>query len=349
VGNEASKRCRSLASGLVAIALVGVGGASAQGDPAQEAAAHEAAAREAAAHEAAARPHDRETSAVEAPGERQSEPSPAKAPTSPRSPPEESGAGEPAHDHRAMLAAHPDAPWVTVAWRGQLRGTVAADIRPLFPARRGFTVRILPLIELHNARGSDEPLPNEAWRGKLALEAGWLWSAASTAARQRLHVAIALAHESDHNTARAEPDVDPTALQLNELSLRVVWTVATRAVVLRSRADLRGLAISCTDLSSSCSNFEGAASFGADADVVLDFAPSMNGAWFPFVSTHGGGIVPNGDLVPEWRLVLHAGVYTRGSSGVWALYGLGLVGHDVGIDRADRVARFGGGIRWSPP
>ena len=72
----------------------------------------------------------------------------------------------------------------------------------------------------------------------------------------------------------------------------------------------------------------------------------VQGRWYFFLSAHGGGIVPVGDVIQELRAALHAGFYSRTAVGLWQFFALGFFGNDVGIDRETIVYQGGAGVRW---
>lgn len=245
------------------------------------------------------------------------------------------------------LSASPDAPQMAFFWSGHLRARLSARI-PLLGGLQepGFWVALLPLVELQNQDGSDQALPNENWRGRASLQGGWTWG--ENVAEPRYTLGLAVEHESDHATDReGAPGV---SLQLNDLALLgSVQRPRPRLVV---RLDLEAVAyvISCTNIEATCRDFEGSASFGGGADLALDAggAEPVRGKWYVFGSVHGGGIVPNGDVIRELRTALNFGVWTRTRFGLWQIYALGFFGNEVGIDRGDTVVQGGVGVRWVP-
>ncbi|MFH1016729.1 MAG: hypothetical protein V1798_00945 [Pseudomonadota bacterium] len=74
-------------------------------------------------------------------------------------------------DARA-LSANPDSPSTGLVWRHNYRTKVSVAI-PVVGADekpRGFLLRLLPLLELHNPRGFDQDIPHRAWRGRVGFE-----------------------------------------------------------------------------------------------------------------------------------------------------------------------------------
>jgi hypothetical protein len=245
------------------------------------------------------------------------------------------------------LSASPDAPQIAFFWSGHLRARLSARIPFIGGLQEpGFSMALLPLIELQNQDGSDQALPNENWRGRLSLQGAWTWGDDASAPRYSLGGAIE--HESDHATARADaPDV---SLQLNDVAL--LGAVQIPKPRLMIRLDMQGVTyvISCTNIESACRDFEGSTSFGGIADLMLDAggARPVKGKWYIFGSVHGAGIVPNGDMVRELRTSLNFGVWTRSRLGMWQFYALGFFGNEVGIDRGNTVTQGGVGVRWVP-
>ena len=85
-------------------------------------------------------------------------------------------------------------------------------------------------------------------------------------------------------------------------------------------------------------------------DLTLDAggAEPIRGKWYVFGSAHGGGIVPNGDVIRELRTGVNLGVWTRTRFGLWQIYALGFLGNEVGINRGDAVVQGRVGVRWVP-
>jgi hypothetical protein len=247
-----------------------------------------------------------------------------------------------------VLLAHPEAPVTSVGWRGQVRGTVALRIPVIDPvAHHGIGLAIEPLVELHNEVGSDQPLPNENWRGRLAIATWWERRHEDRSLRHG-YLGLAVQHESDHQTARSGAGVD--ALQLNDLTIRGGMTLAPRAWGVHVRAEARVLAISCTRVASGCRDFHGSASAGGAVDVAFDLGANVSEPtrWYFVSALHLGGIVAHRAIVGEGRAILQAGFWKQTPFGRWQLVGLVWLGHDVGFDRARSVTQAGAAIRWAP-
>ena len=114
------------------------------------------------------------------------------------------------------LSASPDAPQLAFYWSGHLRARLSARIPFIGGLQEpGFSMALLPLVELQNQDGSDQALPNENWRGRLSVQGAWTWGDEPDLPRFSLGGAVE--HESDHATARTDaPDV---SLQLNDVAL----------------------------------------------------------------------------------------------------------------------------------
>jgi len=245
------------------------------------------------------------------------------------------------------LSASPDAAQIAFFWSGHLRGRLSARIPFIGGLQEpGFSMALLPLIELQNEDGSDQALPNENWRGRLSLQGAWTWG--EDPAAPRFSLGGAIEHESDHATARTDaPDV---SLQLNDVA--VLGAVQVPKPHLMIRLDMQAVTyvISCTDINAACVDFAGSTSFGGIVDLVLDAggARPVKGKWYLFGSVNGAGIVPNGNMIRELRTSLNFGVWSRSRLGMWQFYALGFFGNDVGIDRANTVTQGGVGVRWVP-
>lgn len=246
-----------------------------------------------------------------------------------------------------LLSAHPERDVAAVYYRGAMRGVVALRVPLLSPERHGgFGLRVLPLIELHNDPGSTQPLPNQNWRGRLALAS--VFERAYTArVLHRVDAALLVQHESDHETART--GVGDDALQLNDLAMRGGVELAFGESVLRFGGEGRVFAISCTRVELGCENFRGSSSVGASLDVVFD----MGGAAEPpagfrfFAALHAGGILGRGELAAEGRGILQLGARVRAETGLFQLFLVGLAGNEVGFDRTQRVLQGGGGVGYA--
>lgn len=245
-----------------------------------------------------------------------------------------------------LLSANPDTPGVTFVWRGQLRGTLGVRV-PIVgkPQQPRFSMAIVPLIELYNQTGSSVLLPNEGWRGQLGIQAGWLWGELPTGRRYVLGGLVR--HESDHATDRA--DAPGAALQFNEVTIIGAVQLPQPRMMVRVEARARALVSSCTDIETVCSGLKGNASFGAEADLMLDAggAEPIRKRWYFFSSVHAGAVVPHRQVIRELRTTLHVGVFVPVKFGVWQLFALGFFGNDIGIYRGNVVYQGGAGVRWT--
>jgi len=245
------------------------------------------------------------------------------------------------------LSASPDAPQIAFYWSGHLRGRLSARIPFVGGLQEpGFSMALLPLIELQNQDGSDQALPNENWRGRLSVQGGWTWGDDPWAPRFSLGGAIE--HESDHATAAA--DAPDNSLQLNDVALLGAAQVPKPRLMIRIDTQAVTYVISCTNIDADCEDFSGSSSFGGILDLMLDAggARPLMGKWYVFGSVHGAGLIPNGDLIRELRTSLNFGVWTRSRLGMWQFYALGFFGNEVGINRGDTVTQGGVGVRWVP-
>jgi len=245
------------------------------------------------------------------------------------------------------LSASPDAPQIAFFWSGHLRARLSARIPFIGGLQEpGYSMALLPLIELQNQDGSDQALPNENWRGRLSLQGAWTWG--EDPAAPRFSLGGAIEHESDHASARTDaPDV---SLQLNDVALLGAAQIPKPRLMIRTDMQAVTYVISCTNIQAACVDFAGSTSFGGVVDLVLDAggARPVKGNWYVFGSVNGAGIVPNGDIIRELRTSLNFGVWSRSRLGMWQFYALGFFGNDVGIDRANTVTQGGVGVRWVP-
>jgi hypothetical protein len=238
--------------------------------------------------------------------------------------------------------ADPNAPAFGLSYRGSVRAQLGAAL-PLWvsPDRFGGFVLLSPFVELHEPEHSPQVLPSEYWRARAALAGGVFW-----AGDQSLYtLALALEHESDHETAHAYSQ--PGFLAQNALALPASSHVAWADVLLRVAPTLRVYVLSCTRDRSTCKNFAGDSSFGAQLDVALEAPGFALVELVPFVSASGFGVLSHAAVRGESHLEAHLGLLHTSRFLLMQLYAVGYFGNDVGITRANRVVQFGVGTRLS--
>jgi hypothetical protein len=256
------------------------------------------------------------------------------------------------HDAR-LLSAAPDAPITSFGWRGAVRTKVSIPISIVGGQEkaRGFLLRLLPLIELHNALDSPQFIPHEQWRGRLGIEGGWRWQLGLRApADSALSLALGVEHESDHQT-RPYAARSYEAVVLNDVVVRGELTTRLGGVGLTGALIERVHFLTCTTAASSCASGDrGSASFETGLEAVADWDGLQLGEQRlrPYAALALSWLLENDRARRERRLALRAGICLRhAASGLWQLYFQLLAGNDVGIERDEEVLHVGGGIAWS--
>jgi hypothetical protein len=241
------------------------------------------------------------------------------------------------------LSASLDNPASGFGWRDGTRGQLGVALPLLGEAAEVPRFEVLPAIELHNSASPESQIPNELWRGRVAL-AGWLPVGAGS--KRRTELGLGLEHESDHETARWDAETE-AFLSLNAVTLMSAYHYAFTGVRLWAETRLRLLVRSCTVLGA-CTGFDGSTASGGEANLSVDAASAWHGV-VPFLSVSASGILGRGVVMDEARLVLNAGLWTQGSRGShWQFFGTALIGNEVGLFRAERVHTLGAALRWTP-
>ena len=105
--------------------------------------------------------------------------------------------------------------------------------------------------------------------------------------------------------------------------------------------------VSCTTARSQCENFRGDTSFGGQAQGALDVARLRFWRFVPFAAASVTGIVANGLVAAERRLLGRLGVYAQLGDSSLALFVLGSLGNDVGIVRLRTLNVVGAGLSFA--
>gem|GEM_PF-2011665 len=244
------------------------------------------------------------------------------------------------------LDPSPESPRFGAEWRGAARARAGAAL-PLL-GRRGaapLSLRLPPLLELHNAPHPDSALPNESWRGRLGLEAWWR---ALAAPRRRHEVGLALEHESDHDSSRV--DSLPWFLSLNDLALMSAHAVELGGVALGLRTSTRYYLLTCTRMGACDEPTDGQSSVGGALSLTADLTDLVG--WRrggPFAAVELAALAPRVHVHAEQRVVAHLGLLREGrQTGRFQLYALAIQGNDVGLRRYREVHQVGLGVRWAP-
>ena len=252
-------------------------------------------------------------------------------------------ASEP-EDLRALLA-HPETPAIGLSYRDGLRALVGIEM-PVVDEdnHNGWGFYVPVLVELFNDFDSDQGLPNEYWRAYLALDVRWRKRFDSGVLR-RLELSAAIRHQSDHHTGR--DDAGRGQLQLNDLRLRTEMLFPIGEMGFLLSGEVWVVAQSCTK-EYHCGTFLGDWTAGGAVDLMFDLkaGDAKFMGWSGFAALHASGIIPNGLVIEEARLVFRTGARIKMRLGQWQLYGIMWLGNAVGIKRPQQVLHFGGGFRW---
>jgi hypothetical protein len=227
-------------------------------------------------------------------------------------------------------------------YRGAVRGRFG-DAFELFGGERqaGFGLTLAPLFELHEPRHSENVLPSQYWRARVALEQGFAWMWAS----RRLRVSGVLAHESDHETAHAY--AQPGFVALNDITARVQYGQRHARWAWNLGLDASVYVLSCTRDRSVCENFRGDSSFGGQLQGALGLTGFKLWRFVPFAAASASGILPNGQVIAERRLLGRLGTYAQFGDSSFALFVLGSLGNDVGLVRDRTLNVVGAGLSFA--
>ena len=239
------------------------------------------------------------------------------------------------------VSADPDHTRLSLFYRGALRATLGLSL-PLWIADddEGFSVALAPMIELHEPPGSNQPLPNQYWRGLLSLEGRYTIVAVSG----KYGVGLGLAHESDHETAHEYST--PGFLALNLIAGTLWASFELGPLRLEPRVTPMLYVLSCTERDAPCRDLAGSTAVGGHLQLAAHTSEPALWRLHPFVALATSGIVGNGLVHTEQRLSVRAGVYLPVRHGTLTLSVLGFFGHDVGITRRDKLSQLGGGVSW---
>lgn len=242
-----------------------------------------------------------------------------------------------------VVSADPNAPRFGLMFRGAMRAQLGADLTLLGDdATPGLVLSLSPLVELHEPSGSDQVLPSQYWRARVALALGHGWQADA----HRYRLSAALEHESDHETAHEYSRAGFLTQNALRVSGDARWVLG--ALRLWVMPALRVYALSCTRDRERCTDFKGDASFGAQLDVTLDAAAWAFASLVPFVGVSSVGVLGRQRVLGESHAALHLGVWTGTPALLFQAFGLAYLGNDVGITRGLRVAQIGLGLSLSP-
>jgi hypothetical protein len=255
------------------------------------------------------------------------------------------GAAQEAVEHEWLsprINADPNGAAYGFEYRGAVRGRFG-DAFALHGGEGdpGYNLTLAPLFELHEPRDSENVLPSQYWRARVAVELGfgWVWAA------RRLRVSGLLAHESDHETAHEYSQ--PGFVALNDVTARVQYGQRHARWAWNLGLDASAFVLSCTQDRSVCENFQGDASFGGQLQGAAGLTGFKLWRFVPFAAASASGIVPNGLVIAERRLLGRVGVYARFGDSLLALFVLGSVGNDVGIVRDRTLNVVGAGLSFA--
>jgi hypothetical protein len=227
-------------------------------------------------------------------------------------------------------------------YRGAVRGRFS-DTFDLYGGgeQPGYGIALTPLFELHEPRHSENVLPSQYWRARVTLEQGYTWVKAS----RRVRLTALLMHESDHETAHAYSK--PGFLALNDVAVRVLYGQRHAGFAWNVALDAEVYVVSCTKARSVCENFRGDSSFGGQLSGALGVARLRFWRFVPFAAASATGILPNGLVAAERRLLGRLGAYAQFGDSSLALFALGSLGNDVGIVRLRTLNVVGAGLSFA--
>lgn len=237
--------------------------------------------------------------------------------------------------------ADTEAPRFGATYRGAARARFGATLPVYIPERSGgVRLTLGPLLELHNDPKPASWLPSENWRAKLRVAASYRFRQTDAFT----DVGFALEHESDHTTARFDPDAEPWFLSLNDLALEGRRFQSWGALTLYANLALRMYVATCTRLLSCDRSFDGDTTWGSAGNLTLT-TPLQWASLHPFFALHAAHIAPHGVAIAERRLVLHGGIWGNSANLGFEFYVLGFWGNDTGFRRGDTVYQLGLGTR----
>jgi hypothetical protein len=255
--------------------------------------------------------------------------------------------GDPLSEAR-RLSADPNTPATGATWRAYMHGSMGGAIPLLGDDEDRLTLRVPLMVELSNRIGN--VLPNNYWRGELALAVGLRVPLFGRTGQLTFEVH----HESDHRTTQANDaqDLPRGFLQLNSIALsaaRPFW-VAGQPVVPKLTARLH--LVTCTkavDLCSSGDEGWGSTAFEASGELTWTGAPAKPNTIRPVASLFFDLLLPHHLVRRESRIVGNFGawIHTR-RRGDFEVYGIVWLGNDVGYTRATALHQLGVGARWIP-
>ncbi len=243
----------------------------------------------------------------------------------------------------SVVSADPNAARFGLMFRAAMRAQLGAGLVLVGdPEQQGWALRLSPLVELHEPSGSDQALPSQYWRARVALSLGYSWRWDS----HRIRIVGGVAHESDHETAHAYSMSG--FLTQNALSIGAGTSWVLEALQLELAPTLWLYLLSCTRDRERCTDFAGDTSVGAQLDMTLAAPGWAVASLVPFISVNGLAIAERDRVLSEGHLALHLGVWTTSTTCTFQVFALGYVGNDVGITRGQRVARLGFGVSLTP-
>lgn len=264
-------------------------------------------------------------------------------------------AAVPARADTRAISADPNAPSFRYGWLSGFRGRMGMPI--LIggrSTREGWEVALIPMLELHNERGSSSLVPYERWRGRASVELSYspfdfdyreLWWS----------LTFALEHESAHRSVRPQPPLVfalsrgslPAYQYQNDLGLRLDLAWQPGWVRWFARGWQRLHFATCTTRSLRCEDV----TFGGlthEWSFELGAISADGGFFRPFISVYLQHLGRSERTVEERRVVAQLGVsWPDGFGGRWSASALAQSG-DVGLGREDRTLMVGGFFGWSP-
>jgi hypothetical protein len=240
------------------------------------------------------------------------------------------------------LNADPNGAAYGLEYRGAVRGRFS-DSFELYGGEqeRGYGIALAPMFELHEPRNSHNVLPSQYWRARVSLAQSYGFALKDL----RVRIYALLTHESDHETAHAYSK--PGFLALNDFALGALVAGRSARWTWYTSADAQLYFLSCSDPSRSCENFHGDTSLGGQVQLGSAL-PAFSWLHFsPFAAASVTGIMANGLVHAERRLLGRLGAYAQFGDSLLSLFVLGSLGNDVGIVRNRTLNVVGGGLSFA--
>ncbi len=263
------------------------------------------------------------------------------------------------------LRADPNLAVTELGWMERQRAKVGLAV-PLW--ERGAWRMTLPgFIEIHN-RDSNAPFPHQFWRARVAVALGQARSVRLGTQRAHLFWDVALAHESDHETANlvfAERSQRAsqtgfeavndyrTSLYENLVSLAAGLVLPWGPTTVLVEGAFEGHFLSCTDAASVgvCDYTQVAGAQGVTGRLGVVITHREARRWWQrgYLALHADQSAGGRQVLREARAKLDAGLaWPTQRAGQWALAASLLSGNRIGQTRDTEAVTLGVYLRWVP-